>query len=55
MEEPPHPMRLGDDERDYYLRSGVRGDHASSARHAEDADRRVAQRSHDQRAEGTAT
>jgi NADH-quinone oxidoreductase subunit I len=23
MEEPPHPMRLGDDERDYYLRSGA--------------------------------
>ncbi|MGH3927103.1 MAG: NADH-quinone oxidoreductase subunit NuoI [Pseudonocardiaceae bacterium] len=22
MEEPPHPMRLGDTERDYYLRSG---------------------------------
>ena len=24
MEEPPHPMRLGDTERDYYLRSGTR-------------------------------
>jgi formate hydrogenlyase subunit 6/NADH:ubiquinone oxidoreductase subunit I len=24
MEEPPHPMRLGDTERDYYLRSGSR-------------------------------
>jgi NADH-quinone oxidoreductase subunit I len=23
MEEPPHPMRMGDDERDYYLRSGA--------------------------------
>jgi NADH-quinone oxidoreductase subunit I len=23
MEEPPHPMRLGDSERDYYLRSGA--------------------------------
>ena len=23
MEEPPHPMRLGDDERDYYMRSGA--------------------------------
>ena len=22
MEQPPHPMRLGDDERDYYLRAG---------------------------------
>jgi NADH-quinone oxidoreductase subunit I len=22
MEAPPHPMRLGDDEKDYYLRAG---------------------------------
>jgi hypothetical protein len=24
MEEPPHPMRLGDSERDYYLGAGLR-------------------------------
>ena len=24
MEEPPHAMRLGDDEKDYYLRAGER-------------------------------
>ena len=24
MEQPPHPMRLGDDEKDYYLRAGER-------------------------------
>jgi NADH-quinone oxidoreductase subunit I len=23
MEQPPHPMRLGDDEKDYYLRGAV--------------------------------
>src|SRR5690606_38193512 len=31
MENPPHPMRLGDDERDYYLASGAWGGRASSA------------------------
>ena len=25
MEQPPHPMRLGDDEKDYYLREPVPG------------------------------
>jgi NADH-quinone oxidoreductase subunit I len=30
MEAPPHPMRLGDDERDYYVRSGARAGGSAS-------------------------
>jgi NADH-quinone oxidoreductase subunit I len=30
MEQPPHPMRLGDDERDYYVRSGGTGGSSES-------------------------
>jgi NADH-quinone oxidoreductase subunit I len=32
MEEPPHPMRLGDDERDYYLGAGLRAPDEEAAR-----------------------
>jgi NADH-quinone oxidoreductase subunit I len=40
MEEPPHPMRLGDDERDYYLRSGAMSrDDGRDKRAAEEAGR----------------
>ena len=41
MEEPPHPMRLGDDERDYYLGAGLPGWSERDAGGAADADEDV--------------
>jgi NADH-quinone oxidoreductase subunit I len=37
MEEPPHPMRLGDDERDYYLGAGLQGGSGSGSQAGDSA------------------